>query len=129
MKPMCANGHDDGFTLLETLVGLVLLAVATTMFAQSVSAASAQLSAADRLADASFLGAKLMAETDVQSPEVVKGLDAATRLNWRRSAVVVDYKSDDGSDPVLLVTVEIFRSMAEPPILQLHSAIITPVWP
>ncbi len=129
MKSNRADGQDDGFTLLETLVALVLLAVATTMFAQSVSAAAAQLSAADRLSDASFLGAKLMAETDVQSLGVVEGLDAATRLNWRRSAVVADYQSSDGSGAILLVTVEIFRSMAEPPILQLHSAIVTPVSP
>lgn len=129
MRSKSEHLNQDGFTLLETLVALILLAVATTMFANSVSAASGQLSGADRLNEAAFLGSKLLAETNARSIGIVEGLDDATHFRWRRATVLVDDKSDSGDSPILLISLAIYLPSGQEPLLQLNTALVDPLAP
>jgi prepilin-type N-terminal cleavage/methylation domain-containing protein len=121
---MPKRGSDDGFTLLETLVALMVLAVATTVFARSVSVASGQMAGADRLTSAGVLGARLVAETDTSAAgEVFEGTDAPSGLKWRRLAERVGEMDGSGdADNIFLITVEIFNPAAHEPMLQLRTA-------
>ncbi|MGB8818471.1 MAG: type II secretion system protein [Rhizobiaceae bacterium] len=125
MRHQVRGGADDGFTLLETLVALMVLAVAATAFARSVSMATAQMAGADRLATASVLGARLITETDTAAVGTsLEGTDTATGLKWRRSAEPLGGEESAGAaGRTFLLTVEIFNPASTEPLLRLQTAV------
>ncbi len=120
---MPKRGSDDGFTLLETLVALMVLAVATTVFARSVSVASGQMAGADRLMAAGLLGARLVAETDPAAVGAsLGGTDSESGLRWRRLAEPLTDEGNAGAaGRTFLITVEIFNPPAAEPLLRLRT--------
>lgn len=119
---------DEGFTLLETLVALVMLATATMLFAQSVSIATGQLAGADRLIAAANLGARLMAEAELQPADgVMEGVDEPSGLKWRRiTGRVTSGEVTDGVDQIISVTVDVYKREVAEPLLHLQTAIAGP---
>lgn len=112
---------DGGFTIAETLVALTILAVASVMFASSISSASTQLAAADKLLDAVSLSKRLMAETPTEFAERLEGTDHASGLLWRRRVDVVHPGSQDANGSLFLVTIEVFRTKTDPAIFQFRT--------
>ena len=113
--------NDRGFTIAETLVALTILAIASVMFASSISSASTQLAAADNLLDAVSLSKRLMAETSTQSTDSLEGIDQASGLFWRRRVDVVHPGSHTASGALVLVSIEVFRAKADPAIFQIRT--------
>lgn len=113
--------NDGGFTIAETLVALTILAIASVMFASSISSASTQLAAADKLLDAVFLSKRLMAETPTQFTDSIDGIDQSSGLFWRRRVDVVNPGSQAASGALVFVSIEVFRAKADPAIFQIRT--------
>ena len=113
--------NDGGFTIAETLVALTVLAISSVMFARSISTASTQLVAADRILDAVSLSKRLMAETPTQFTERLEGIDQASGLVWSRRVDVVHPGSQAASGALVLVSIEVFRAKADPAIFQIRT--------
>ena len=113
--------NDGGFTIAETLVALTVLAISSVMFARSISSASTQLVAADKLLDAVSLGKRLMAETPTQFTDSLEGIDQASGLVWRRRVDVVHPGSQDTGGALVLVSIEVFRTKTDPAIFQFRT--------
>jgi prepilin-type N-terminal cleavage/methylation domain-containing protein len=122
------SGSDDGFTLLETLIALMVFAVATTVFARSVSMATGQIARAERLTAAGILGARVVAETDMSALGAsLQGTDIISGLKWRRVAEPVGDGSMPGvRDNTVLIAIEIFDAAGTEPLLQLRTAVAGP---
>lgn len=117
--------HDeDGFTLLEALIALIVLAVSTTMFARSVSDASAQLSGSDRLIAASHLGYRLMVEAEAfLDAGATEGLDPTSGLHWHKTIGFINDAGLGEQTRIGLVTVEISVGKGKAPVLQFQSSV------
>jgi prepilin-type N-terminal cleavage/methylation domain-containing protein len=113
--------NDGGFTIAETLVALTILAIASVIFASSISSASTQLAAADKLLDAVSLSKRLMAETQTQFTDSLDGIDQSSGLFWRRRVDLVHPGSQATSGALVLVSIEVFRTKTDPAIFQLRS--------
>jgi type II secretory pathway pseudopilin PulG len=112
---------EDGFTIVETLVALMVLAFASVMFARSVSDASTQLQAADKLVDAASLCKRLLAEAEVRSDDILEGFDEASGLAWIRRAETVVPGSPDEGQILVLVSVEVYKTKTAPAILKIST--------
>lgn len=84
MKAYFNNLGEDGFTLVETLISLVILAIASSILLQSIVQASNQINAAKRLVSAGNLAVAILAEHSVKSstPGITSGVDEQAKLFW-----------------------------------------------
>jgi prepilin-type N-terminal cleavage/methylation domain-containing protein len=82
-----SSNSEDGFTLIETLVGLLILAISSGLLIQSIASASAQLRSARNLIAAEQTALLVLAEHSVDlNPEDIKeGIDSETEMFWRYS--------------------------------------------
>jgi prepilin-type N-terminal cleavage/methylation domain-containing protein len=78
---MIRNQDQDGFTLVETLISLVILGVASALLVQSISLASSEIAASNRQQAAEILAVSLLAENVVGGND--EGLDTVSGLYWR----------------------------------------------
>jgi prepilin-type N-terminal cleavage/methylation domain-containing protein len=79
------SGTEDGFTLVETLIALMILAISAGLFVQSVALATGQIRTAARAESAELLALSLLAEHAAGSDERqdAEGVDAVSGLYWR----------------------------------------------
>ena len=84
MKPEDLQ-DEDGFTIIEALVSLFILALSFGWIMQSISLASAQIRSAETLSSAQYLALKLLSDPklwNLENPETFNR-DPATNLYWR----------------------------------------------
>lgn len=87
---------EDGFTLVETLIALLILAVSAGLLVQSVGLATSQIRTSALLETAELLAVSLLAERAAGGIDDAgaAGTDHASGLHWRlsqeRSLRVID---------------------------------------
>jgi prepilin-type N-terminal cleavage/methylation domain-containing protein len=76
---------EDGFTLVETLIGLMILAIATGLLVQSVALATGQIRTSALAQSAELLAVSLLAERAASggNDPGAEGIDPASGLYWR----------------------------------------------
>ncbi len=103
---------ESGFTLVETLVALLILAISSGLLVQSIALASSQLSSARHLLDAEQTALAVFAE-QANSPKVgasQEGVDQISSLFWRYSRREIARK-DDNSELAGIEAIEIEVSL------------------
>jgi prepilin-type N-terminal cleavage/methylation domain-containing protein len=78
---MIRNQDQDGFTLVETLISLIILGVASALLVQSISLASSEIAASNRQQAAEILAVSLLAENEVSGSN--EGSDPVSGLYWQ----------------------------------------------
>jgi prepilin-type N-terminal cleavage/methylation domain-containing protein len=118
---------EDGFTLVETLIALMILAISAGILVQSVALATAQIKTAALTGAAEFLAVSLLAErtASISNDLDVQGVDPVSGLYWRlvrerRLRFVDDVKRASGS----IVSIEIRTGKNSPPLYELRSVSI-----
>jgi prepilin-type N-terminal cleavage/methylation domain-containing protein len=76
------SGREDGFTLVETLIALMILAISAGLFVQSVALATGQIRTAARVESAELLALSVLAEHAAGSHDA-EGVDPVSGLYWR----------------------------------------------
>ena len=113
------QNSEDGFTLLETLIALIILAISAGLMLQWVSLASTQLHAADRQQAAEQLALTILAErqtmTDV-TPEA-EGTDERSGLYWHFHREIKYRKIDEQPKASIAVSNIEIRAVKETPPL------------
>lgn len=119
---MLARGRaDDGFTLVETLVALVILAMSAGLLTQSIALATGQIRASHSKSDAEILAVTILAEREavkLERGEIV-GTDPATGLFWRFSCDMQPRAGETTRADAALITVEIRPSETAAPLYEL----------
>jgi prepilin-type N-terminal cleavage/methylation domain-containing protein len=101
---------EGGFTLVETLVALVVLSLASGLLIRSVSQAAAQIASARLLSDANALSVSLLITHAHASQTRLGGTDAGTDLNWNiRTTRLEGFDLGTRSAKAILVEVEVFK--------------------
>ena len=114
-------GSDAGFTLVETLVSIVILAIASGLLLQSISLASSQISGAYRKQAAEMLGMRLLSERLVGAE--AEGLDPDSGLYWKAQRDRHERLAEIGKLAGLeLIRIEILPEKGAVPLLVLKSA-------
>ncbi|WP_292496088.1 type II secretion system protein [Mesorhizobium sp.] len=112
------HSSEDGFTLIETLVAFMILAISLTVFTQSINQATTQIRTGEVSAEAA-----LIAERVAAVPGDSEGTDKG--YFWRRTAETFERSDQNGKlVPFVLVTVEIRRAPAAAPIFVLRNAVL-----
>lgn len=75
-------GEDGGFTLLEVLVSLMVLALSYAALMHTISAALLQTRTAETLVQASELAKRLQTELAQNDDVPASGLDQSTGFTW-----------------------------------------------
>ena len=112
---------DDGFTLVETLVALVILAVSAGLLTQSIALATGQIRASRAKSDAEALAVTILAErgsVKLERGEIV-GTDPATNLFWRFSCEMHVRADETKRADAALITVEIRPRETAAPLYKL----------
>jgi prepilin-type N-terminal cleavage/methylation domain-containing protein len=128
---MKALGHiarqcrsDDGFTLVETLIALMILAISAGLLVQSVALATSQIKTSALAGDAELLALSLLAESAAKggNEPSAEGIDQASGLHWRviqewLPRAVDEVKQASAS----FVSIEIRITKGSAPVYQLRS--------
>jgi prepilin-type N-terminal cleavage/methylation domain-containing protein len=115
---------EDGFTLVETLIALMILAVAAGLFVQSVALATGQIKTSASAENAELLAVSLLAERTGSGSDdpSVEGMDQASGLHWRvvqeRRARIIDGAKLAGAT---VVSIDIRTTKDSAPLYQLRS--------
>lgn len=111
------QGADEGFTLIETLVAFMILAVSLTILLQSIGQATTQIRTSDEAEAIRQLGERTMAAAQADTRPSVNGTDKDSGLWWRWSRIAIQRQDASGNlNPVALITVEIGRPSQEAPV-------------
>ena len=121
---------EEGFTLVEMLVALMILAISAGIFVQSVALAAGQIRTSAQAESAELLAVSILAEraaSGSNSPSV-EGIDPASGLYWRlvqerRPRIVEDVRQASA----VLVLVEIRAKENSAPLYELRSLHMEPV--
>jgi prepilin-type N-terminal cleavage/methylation domain-containing protein len=121
---MTRNQDQDGFTLVETLISLVILGVASALLVQSVSQASSEIAASNRQQAAELLAVSLLAENEVSVNK--EGSDPVSGLYWRierkNRERVAEGTNRTGFE---FVRIEVMPRKGADPLLVLNSAMMS----
>jgi prepilin-type N-terminal cleavage/methylation domain-containing protein len=123
---MTSNRSDSesGFTLVETLVSLLILAISSGLLVQSISLASSQITSARRLLDAEQTALLILAEQSnlLGSDPRKEGVDQLTDLYWNYSAQVIA-RNNENEDLASIekVTIEVSLKRGSPTIFRLKT--------
>ncbi len=114
----------EGFTLLETLVALMVLASAMIVFSKTISTGILQMSGSARLQSAMLLSEKLLAQTQAASSDgALTGVDTETGLEWQAHIQPIHDNQPAGQDALNLVTFDIFIARTATPIYRLRTVL------
>lgn len=115
---------EDGFTLVETLIALMILAISAGLFVQSVALATGQIRTSALAESAELLAITLRAErgVGVGNDAVAEGTDPASGLYWRlvqerRPRIVDDVKRAS----VSIMSIQVRAAKNSAPIFELRS--------
>jgi prepilin-type N-terminal cleavage/methylation domain-containing protein len=115
---------DDGFTLVETLIALMILGISSGLLLQSVALATSQIRTSKLAEDAGLLAVSLLAESAAKGGgnPGAEGVDPASGLYWRmaqeqRPRVVDEVKRAS----VTLVSIEVRKTKDAAPLFELRS--------
>lgn len=117
------TGSEAGFTLVETLIAFLILAISLTIIVQSIGQATTQIRKSDEVDFIRQLGERTMlaARAD-ETRGAANGTDKDSGLAWKWSRLPFLRQDRGGAlEPVVLVTVEIARPSQETPALVLKS--------
>jgi prepilin-type N-terminal cleavage/methylation domain-containing protein len=123
-KTLNGHGREDGFTLVETLVALIILAVSAGLLVQSIMLASAQIKSADLKEAAELLAVSILAGRMAESGNgtAIAGVDPASGLFWR---IVQQERSRSASDikraGVSIISVEVRTRENAAPLYKLRT--------
>jgi prepilin-type N-terminal cleavage/methylation domain-containing protein len=121
-----SSHSDDGFTLIETLAGLLILAISSGLLIQSISGASAQIRSARSLIAAEETALFVLAahSSGAKWPETDEGVDPASDFFWRYSEKTT---ARNASDPTLtdikLIEIEVRPTRDAPVIYRLKTLV------
>lgn len=117
-------GPQDGFTLVETLIALMILAISAGLFVQSVALATGQIRTSALAGAAELLAVSLLAERAASggNDPAEEGTDPASGLHWRmgyekRPRVIDEVKQAS----VSFVSIEVRAAKDSAPLFQLRS--------
>jgi prepilin-type N-terminal cleavage/methylation domain-containing protein len=115
---------EDGFTLVETLIALMILALSAGLLVQSVALATGQIRTAALAETAEFLAVSLLAERAAGRGNVLEaeGIDPASGLYWqmvqeRHPRIIDDMKRAGGS----IVSIEVRAAKKSARLYELRS--------
>jgi prepilin-type N-terminal cleavage/methylation domain-containing protein len=115
---------DDGFTLVETLIALMILGISSGLLVQSVALATSQIRTSKLAEDAGLLAVSLLAESAAKGGgnPGVEGVDPASGLYWsmaqeQRPRIVDEVKRAS----VTLVSIEVRKTKDAAPLFELRS--------
>jgi prepilin-type N-terminal cleavage/methylation domain-containing protein len=116
---------DDGFTLVETLIALMILGISSGLLVQSVALATSQIRTSKLAEDAELLAVSLLAESAAKGVgnSVAEGVDPVSGLYWRvaqeqRPRIVEEVKRAS----VTLISIEVRTAKSAAPLFELPSA-------
>jgi prepilin-type N-terminal cleavage/methylation domain-containing protein len=121
-----SSHSDDGFTLIETLAGLLILAISSGLLIQSISGASSQIRSARSLIAAEETALFVLAahSSGAKWPETDEGVDPASDFFWRYSEKTT---ARNASDPTLtdikLIEIEVRPTRDTPVIYRLKTLV------
>ncbi len=124
MTKTMASHPESGFTLVETLVGLLILAISSGLLVQSISSASAQISSARRLLAAERVALSVLAEHSRMKGNDIseEGTDETSDLFWRYKMRSSPRKSDTGQLAAIeTIEIEISLSSSSPLLYRLKA--------
>jgi prepilin-type N-terminal cleavage/methylation domain-containing protein len=122
-KPVARDGGQDGFTLVETLVALVILGLASGLLVQSISLASGQIKTANRQQAAELLAVAILAELPAAAE--AEGADAASGLYWQSARNAQERMAEEAKRAGLeLVRIEVRPEKSAAPILVLKTVMM-----
>jgi prepilin-type N-terminal cleavage/methylation domain-containing protein len=107
-RPIKRARNDAGFTLMESLVALVIFSAAILSFERAVAGAWRGINAANMKTGAVTLALRLLDETGANSEPETEGQSG--RYEWRRRVAIVDNGSASptkGADDVATFWVEV----------------------
>lgn len=116
------QNSDDGFTLLEKLIALIILAISSGLLMQWVSLATTQLHTADRKQAAEQLALAILAERQVltEPSYQAEGMDEGSGLYWYFHSEIKSRKAgEQAKASVALNSVEISLTKATPPLYKI----------
>lgn len=115
---------EDGFTLVETLIALMILAVSAGLFVQSVSLATGQIRTSALAEKAEMLAVSLLAEHAAKggADAGAEGTDPESGLYWRlvqkrRPRIVDEVRRASAS----IVSIQVRAAKNSAPIFELRS--------
>jgi prepilin-type N-terminal cleavage/methylation domain-containing protein len=119
MTAAASSNSEDGFTLVETLIGLLILAISSGLLIQSISNASAQIRSARNLIAAEQTALFVLAAHSAGSNrlETDEGVDPASDLFWRYSEKTTSRNDGDVAlTDIKLIEVEVRPAREKPAI-------------
>lgn len=112
--------QDAGFTLFETLVAFMILALSLTVLSQSLGQATTQIRKSDEVAVARQLAERTMGIARADRSSSRSGADKESELMWNWSRVEVARQDGGGTLlPIYLITVEVGGGSQSAPIATL----------
>jgi prepilin-type N-terminal cleavage/methylation domain-containing protein len=120
---------EDGFTLVETLIALMILAISSGLFVQSVALATGQIRTSALAQSAELLAVSIMAERAARGANNpgAEGIDPASGLYWRlvqeRRPRVID-EVERASAALVFIEVRAAKNTA--PLYELRSVSMEP---
>jgi prepilin-type N-terminal cleavage/methylation domain-containing protein len=115
---------DDGFTLVETLIAMMILAISAGLLVQSVALATGQIRTSALAQAAELLGVSLLAEhaASTSKDPSAEGIDASSGLYWRLVQDRQVRKIDSvNRASAAFVVIEIRATKNSSPLYQLRS--------
>jgi prepilin-type N-terminal cleavage/methylation domain-containing protein len=118
------SGKEDGFTLVETLIALMILAISAGLLVQSVALATGQLRTSTLLGTAESLAVSLLAERAASggNDPSTEGIDPVSDLHWR---LVQERRPREAEGVKLasatLVSIEVRAAKDSAPLYELRS--------
>ncbi|NJS14009.1 MAG: hypothetical protein HC788_04580 [Sphingopyxis sp.] len=108
---------DAGFTLLETLIAFVILAVSLGVFLQSLVLAASQAKSSARIVAAELLATDLLARSESDEDQsFTEGFDVDTGLIWRIDRSAPGIGAEAGAFPFTIVEIDILDPELELPV-------------
>jgi prepilin-type N-terminal cleavage/methylation domain-containing protein len=99
--------EDEGFTLLEVLVAMMVLAISYAVLAQTVSSAVLQTRSAQTLVQASQLAKQLQAQITQMPDHPSVGRDRSSGLDWTVAMQPIEQSSPEQAGHLSLVTIRV----------------------
>ena len=119
MNTSIRNG-EHGFTLVETLVALIILAISAGILTQTIATSAAKIRGADRQELAELLAVKKMAELEnaAQLGNEITGFDQSSGLNWRFTRKTYTREKEVEKTPAELLSVVITAAPNQNPLFR-----------